>query len=399
MSTNCFRISMLSLCLSLCVSSVAQVDSIFIRGYINNVEDKDLSFILYEPTGITGGIMRWLEGKNEGRPKEGELDFVFRFRNSGSHYFEIRHALDLPWSLMDFGFWASKGDTVKIEGDGYLNATWRVTTNSPEQREQNIYQEACMEEIKAYQSAVWDYAKYRDWRKDAPDMNEEEWDKTTAHMKSLEATKDSLGVVLKKKLIEVLKERPVGNAWVRSFVRMIHFTDNTLADELKELYLHKEQEVKQRPDADLLWSMVHESAKAKLNEACIDGKMHDLDNRIYHLKDFYGKYVLLTFWSRSCGPCIDHLPEMAAFHEKHKDRLVMINLTTDEDDTWRKSPYHSQITWYNLSDGRSLYGLAKSYELKSLPYHVLISPYGIYKKNWRGSDNIFESGELERCIQ
>ena len=75
----------------------------------------------------------------------------------------------------------------------------------------------------------------------------------------------------------------------------------------------------------------------------------------------------------------------------------MINLTVDTDEAWRTCRVNDDITWLNLSDGRSVYGLAKSYELKSLPTHVLISPDGKWVNRW-GAAPIFENGELEQFI-
>lgn len=38
-----------------------------------------------------------------------------------------------------------------------------------------------------------------------------------------------------------------------------------------------------------------------------------------------------------------------------------------------------------MEDMRSVYGLVKSYELKSLPMHILISPEGKWIKRWGGT--------------
>ena len=395
---SCFRLLIYTLLLGFSITVKAQHDSLFVQGYINNVLDHDVNFTLYEPKGINGGVMRWDMSENDGCLNEGTVDLVFSYKSSGTHYFEFSYSMDFPWNMMKVGFWAGKGDTIRIEGDGYLNGTWSITTGRPEQKEHNFYQQACMAEVTAYQHAIWDYIKYKEWRRDAPEMSEEEWDKTTIRMKQLESNMDSLKLVWKKSLIKVMKERPVGNVWVQNFVSMVERGNLELAREMKQLYLQKELELKQRPDADLLWSMVNQSTQAKLLDFCIDGKMYDLNHRIYHLKDFRGKYVLIDFWSRFCGPCIAEFPAMADFYERHKDKLVMISLTTDDEKAWRECTHHSKITWLNLCDGKSMYGLAGSYDLQALPTLVLISPEGIWLKRWVGSDNIFENSILENII-
>ena len=108
--------------------------------------------------------------------------------------------------------------------------------------------------------------------------------------------------------------------------------------------------------------------------------------------------MLIDFWSRFCAPCIDHFPVMADFYERHKDKLVMISLTTDDEKAWRDCGHHSKITWLNLCDRKGMHGLARSYDLQAMPTFVLISPTGIWLKRWTGSDDIFENGVLENII-
>ena len=250
--TGCIRLLICALLLGFCTYAKAQHDSLFVQGHINNVQDHDVNFILYEPKGINGGVMRWDMSENDGHLNEGVVDQVFRCTSSGTHYFEFSYSFDFPWSMMKVGFWAGKGDTIRIEGDGYLNGTWNITTGRPEQQEHNFYRQACMAEVTAYQHAIWDYVKYKEWRRDAPEMSEEEWDNTTIRMKQLESRMDSLKQVWKQSMIKVMKGRPVGNVWVQNFVSMVERGNLELAKEMKQLYLQKELELEQRPDADLL---------------------------------------------------------------------------------------------------------------------------------------------------
>lgn len=396
MNTNYLRFLFVILWTSFCAHAVAQHDSIFIQGYINNVVDNDMNIAIEEDMG-TVGILKYDVGKNEGSSQDGFLDLIYMQKKSGTHYYKLKINLEENWNLIETHFWAAKGDTVRIEGEGYLSGTWKITVNNPEQQEHNLYQDACKEEIKDYQQALWNYAQYRDWRRYAPEMDEKEWDKTVAHKEQLEKKIDSLKTVWHRKVLEVMKNRPVGNVWVRSFAELAQVEGTPLTSDLIRLYKRNKAELEKRPDAGLLWAMLHDAPKATLGKRCIDRKMYDLEGNFYQLNDFRGKYVLLTFWSRGCSNCIGELPEMAKFHEQHKDKLTMINLTIDTDEAWRTCRVNDKITWLNLSDGRSVYGLAKSYELKSLPMHILISPEGKWVKRWGGAP-IFENGELEQFI-
>lgn len=396
MNTNYFRFLVIVLWMGYGVHAVAQQDSLFVQGYISNVIDNDMNIVIAENMG-TAGILKYDVGKNDGHSQDGRLDFVYVQKKPGTHYYNLNFNMEENWDLIQTHFWAAKGDTVRIEGDGNLNGMWKITVDNPEQQEHNLYQDACREEIKNYQQALWDYAQYRDWRRYAPEMDEKEWDKTVAHKARLEKKINSLKIVWHRKVFEVMKNRPVGNVWVRKFVDMAQVEGTPLTSDLIRLYKRNKTELEKRPDAGLLWAMLHDAPKATLGERCIDRKMYDLEGKSYRLSDFRGKYVLLTFWGRSCSHCIGEIPAMAKFHEQHKDKLVMINLTVDTDEAWRTCRVNDDITWLNLSDGRSVYGLAKSYELKSLPTHVLISPDGKWVNRWGGAP-IFENGELEQFI-
>ncbi|UVV78039.1 redoxin domain-containing protein [Bacteroides fragilis] len=40
-----------------------------------------------------------------------------------------------------------------------------------------------------------------------------------------------------------------------------------------------------------------------------DTELSNIDGNHHRLSDYKGKYLLLDFWSRSCGHCIESLPE------------------------------------------------------------------------------------------
>ena len=191
MNTNYFRFLVIVLWMGYGVHAVAQQDSLFVQGYISNVIDNDMNIVIAENMG-TAGILKYDVGKNDGHSQDGRLDFVYVQKKPGTHYYNLNFNMEENWDLIQTHFWAAKGDTVRIEGDGNLNGMWKITVDNPEQQEHNLYQDACREEIKNYQQALWDYAQYRDWRRYAPEMDEKEWDKTVAHKARLEKKINSL---------------------------------------------------------------------------------------------------------------------------------------------------------------------------------------------------------------
>ena len=46
------------------------------------------------------------------------------------------------------------------------------------------------------------------------------------------------------------------------------------------------------------------SVTVKEGDEMADTDLYDLQGNIHHLADYKGKYLLVDFWSRGCGPCM-----------------------------------------------------------------------------------------------
>ena len=50
----------------------------------------------------------------------------------------------------------------------------------------------------------------------------------------------------------------------------------------------------------------------------------DLDGKLHRLSDYRGKMVVVNYWATWCPPCREELPELAIFHDSHKDRDAVV---------------------------------------------------------------------------
>ena len=114
-------------------------------------------------------------------------------------------------------------------------------------------------------------------------------------------------------------------------------------------------------------------------------KLKDIKGNIHHLSDYKGKYIILDFWSRYCGPCLDAFPLLKEIAEKYKEKIVVISLSVDPEAVWKKTEVkESADNWLQLSDGLGMSGIAAHYGVHALPSFIYISPESTVLKAGQG---------------
>ena len=266
------------------------------------------------------------------------------------------------------------------------------------QKEFELIQQGSSSETLAYQKAIKDHFEDRMFRRNTS-MNEKEWDRTEKIMNQKIAKRDSLEEVVQFAQLEAMKTLPANDVWMQILSTMIHSNISpTLKEKIRELYNLRMKDIDRKPDGKRITSMLFPYPVAELGKPIVDGEMLDMQGNIHRLSDFKGKYVVIDFWTTSCGPCIMAIPNIEKFVKRNPD-IVVISLCLSQFSSWRTHPKYQNLPWYNLNDGGGWMGLAKSYTVKAVPTYVLISPDGIYLKQWKGKEIFGEGGTLETYIQ
>lgn len=95
--------------------------------------------------------------------------------------------------------------------------------------------------------------------------------------------------------------------------------------------------------------------------------------------DFQGKFVLIDFWATWCGPCRVYIPTLNALHEKYSDRLIIVGLS-DENEETVKNFSNPKIKYYEAIDTKAKTKSALA--VVGIPHAVLLDPAGIVR--WEG---------------
>lgn len=114
-----------------------------------------------------------------------------------------------------------------------------------------------------------------------------------------------------------------------------------------------------------------------------DGKPFSLEQAVAE-----HKLVMLDFWASWCLPCLKMMPEMAALHEKYKDKgLLVVGISSDQsEDPWRKAMEKFKMVWPQVRSGEKD-RVGEIYGIRTIPYAVLIDHNGtIVARNLRGEE-------------
>ena len=386
--------SFLKFCLLACIllfsvacshSEKLSGNEFLIEGEISDLED-----------GVVISLVRWDEFSGRTIANDTLRDGRFMFKE------ETETNMDkLSITPRDDGFppmsltvWAAPGARIKIKGNGKLHPLWEVKSSVPYQKEQNLYTDK-------NRDIIAENARVSSERDDVMSKimaaSSREESLPFRHIAdSLYVIMDSLWLAETLASVDIMeKTKNISPVWIEKMYMVGYLSKPS--NEGKEYYGEL------RKKAEALYGRMSEENKNSLYGARItadlfppaivgvgddfaDTDLLDIDGNTKRLADYInsGKYLLLDFWSKGCGPCIMALPEMKEISETYSDKLTIISISLDADVNWKIAMDMHDTPWVNIRDPKSFGGLAASYWVTGIPHYVIISSEGKIVDKWAG---------------
>lgn len=281
---------------------------------------------------------------------------------------------------MRFDIWVAAGTKTGIRGSDCLMYTWDIRSRVPEQKQANAMNAAGFPERgKMLEYIVKRDSMYRSGNRKA----------YSREIDSLGKLIYALDSIVRVRELQYMETAPVTDMWIDKYLQLASILqwqpDYAHNGMIRSLYSRMSESDLNTAKGKKISAYMNLPAAVEVGDNMADGDLYDTEGNIRHLSEFIGKYILLDFWSRGCGPCIRSIPELEEVAGLYSDRMAVVSISQDPENIWKSYIKDKKLKgnqWNGLNEG--IGGLEAAYQVHGIPHYVLISPEGKVAAMWSG---------------
>lgn len=315
--------------------------------------------------------------------RNGTFRFELTTAGNGLERYDLMAHDKTSFPPMSLSLWVNPGSRLLVQGENPYIYSWKVESDVKEQQFQQQLMQASRKEWEEFQRLTMQ--EFELMRLAAQGGNKEQ---ARAKADSLQQLTEKLSDQITQHNIALMKQSPVNAVWMDELYRMgmsVKFRKGyPYKEDVQQLYNRLDAAQKETSEGKSVYLALNPPTVVKAGEEAVDADMYDLEGKVHHLAEFRGKYVLLDFWSRGCGPCMMSQPELKEISERYKDSLEVVSLSIENRKGWEEASKAHAMTWNNWNDLEETNGLYARYGVRGIPHFVLISPEGKVVDSWSG---------------
>lgn len=303
----------------LLLGALGAQEKFVVEGQLKNIPDGTVFYLMKQEGNV--GSMAATDTLQNGT-------FRFELTTAGNELegYGLMARDDTKFPPMLLELWVNPGSHLLIQGENPYIYSWKVESDVKEQHFQQQLIQASHKEWEEFQRLTMQ--EFALMRSAAQGGNKEQ---VRAQADSLQQLTEKLSDQIAQHNIAIMKQSPINAAWMGELHRMgmsVKFRkDYPYKKEVQQLYNLLDDAQKETSIGKSVYLALNPPTVVKVGEEAADADMYDLEGKVHRLAEFRGKYILLDFWSRGCGPCIMSQPELKEISEMYKDSLEVISLS------------------------------------------------------------------------